>query len=755
MSILNDLREKTTVTGDDLLYIDDSETAVGSTYDAKIKWSTLKGDIPTYTSFVPSNSGSTGQYLQKTSSGYQWATIPTYTSFAPANTGSTGQLLTKTSGGYNWQDAPTTFSPSNTGTTGQYLQKTSTGYQWATIPTYTSFAPGSGSTGQILTKTATGYGWADAPAAGGNKIVSSKDSIPGSPSDGTCIEFGAAITGLPANSYFNTSGTAVTSVAKGDIYCYRTALAADSDYHTLTSLTDASTNPPFDYDDRPTSQSCKGMGVSPNGDVFFVTANHATTTANIWVYRLQNRTWSVVGTYLMGGNFTPNAGAVRVGVSSSHKLHILFTGINYNLGSGIQYVLYLTLDGSTWATPTVPDLPGSLSLNPSGFFYGGLAVDPTDDAPVFNVQGGSGTKGLYKLSNGAWSFIRAARNSTEALWYDSNNTLYASRPRYIYEYNSDNSTWDLVFSTGNTGANKRVGGFGKLPTNQWLTLGESSGASNFWFYYRSEGRTGGWYQEPAYTPSDTDTVHHIITDSGLSYTPTLSVLKTYFGGSGGGGSFSPSNTGSTGQYLVKTASGYNWADAPSGTFSPTNTGSTGQVLTKTATGYSWQAASGGSFSVHDVSATGTTIDDADYLVFSDESATNDVNTKITWANLKAALPSSTVVATYTTLPDEGATWQDLPGTWADTDLIRVRGVAQAAAGTAPLRTIDVTVVVGNIRANSNNNTAANRLWLIWGDPSGARLQIRRKLNASTTLQICEAGPVATTDMSVEVIREVE
>ena len=115
------------------------------------------------TQFAPSNTGSTGQILYKTSTGYNWAAAPTGT-FSPSNTGTTGQYLSKTSGGYSWATIPTytSFAPSNTGAAGQYLSKTSGGYQWATIPTYTSFAPSNtGTTGQVLEKTATGYQWAD------------------------------------------------------------------------------------------------------------------------------------------------------------------------------------------------------------------------------------------------------------------------------------------------------------------------------------------------------------------------------------------------------------------------------------------------------------------------------------------------------------------------------------------------------------------------------------------------------------------
>ena len=53
------------------------------------------------------------------------------------------------------------------------------------------------------------------------------------------------------------------------------------------------------------------------------------------------------------------------------------------------------------------------------------------------------------------------------------------------------------------------------------------------------------------------------------------------------GTFAPANTGSTGQLLSKTATGYQWENAPSGTFAPANTGSTGEYLQRTSTGYQW------------------------------------------------------------------------------------------------------------------------------------------------------------------------
>ena len=316
MATLNSLREKTSVAGDDLLYLDDSATAIGSTYDAKIKWSTLKNDIdafdiyddvdtlatpassdrfifadvsetgnpPRYTtlsglktalgagaidihatvstaatpadvdrfifsdesetndvtryvtfanfktalgitSFDPSNSGSTGQYLVKTSTGYNWATLPAYpTGFSPSNSGSTGQYLVKTSTGYNWATLPsypTGFDPSNTGVTGQYLVKTASGYNWATLPTIpTGFTPSNtGTIGQHLVKTATGYSWQTSAAGssfeGYYDIVRSASDVPGTGTLGDVLFIAADISSLTGKAPFKSaSETALTSLAQ-------------------------------------------------------------------------------------------------------------------------------------------------------------------------------------------------------------------------------------------------------------------------------------------------------------------------------------------------------------------------------------------------------------------------------------------------------------------------------------------------------------------------------------------------------------
>ena len=126
-----------------------------------------KPTIPT--GFGPSNAGTVGQYLVRSSSGYQWQSLPPY---------------------------PAAFSP-GAGTTGQYLQLKQNGYGWATIPTYTSFAPGSGTAGQVLTKTATGYHWADnvtgLPALGSALQVLRVNSA------GTAIEWATVTTDGEAN----------------------------------------------------------------------------------------------------------------------------------------------------------------------------------------------------------------------------------------------------------------------------------------------------------------------------------------------------------------------------------------------------------------------------------------------------------------------------------------------------------------------------------------------------------------------------
>jgi len=107
----------------------------------------------TVSEFSPTNSGTTGQVLKKTSSGYQWANeswwgwggtsylagygiditndeISNTLAFDPSNSGTTGQVIKKTSNGYHWAD-DAGFEPESTGTTWQVLKKTATGYDWA------------------------------------------------------------------------------------------------------------------------------------------------------------------------------------------------------------------------------------------------------------------------------------------------------------------------------------------------------------------------------------------------------------------------------------------------------------------------------------------------------------------------------------------------------------------------------------------------------------------------------------------------
>ena len=107
----------------------------------------------TVSEFSPSNSGTTGQVLKKTSSGYQWANeswwgwggtsylagygiditndeISNTLAFDPSNSGTTGQVIKKTSNGYQWADDEW-FEPASTGTVWQVLTKTATGYDWA------------------------------------------------------------------------------------------------------------------------------------------------------------------------------------------------------------------------------------------------------------------------------------------------------------------------------------------------------------------------------------------------------------------------------------------------------------------------------------------------------------------------------------------------------------------------------------------------------------------------------------------------
>lgn len=116
----------------------------------------------TVSEFSPTNSGTTGQVLKKTSAGYQWANESWWG-------GGTSYLA-----GYgiditNDEISNTlAFDPSNSGTTGQVIKKTSNGYHWADDEW---FEPAStGSVGQVLTKTANGYDWANAAESGNVKL---------------------------------------------------------------------------------------------------------------------------------------------------------------------------------------------------------------------------------------------------------------------------------------------------------------------------------------------------------------------------------------------------------------------------------------------------------------------------------------------------------------------------------------------------------------------------------------------------------
>ena len=116
-------------------------------------------------------------------------------------------------------------------------------------------------------------------------------------------------------------------------------------------------------------------------------------------------------------------------------------------------------------------------------------------------------------------------------------------------------------------------------------------------------------------------------------------------------------------------------------------------------------------------------------------------------------PEYELVDTFTSIPGEADTWQDLSGVWNDDDYMRVLAVAQIASGNQALRALDVMVRVGNIRANTNNATSTNRLWLDFSQTEGgSRIQLRRKLNASTTIQLAEGGSVSGPNLEVRVFR---
>lgn len=199
------------VAGTDIT-IDPNTNVISATPYTAGTWISIGSHVVTNTlPFEPENSGTLGQVLRKTSTGYNWSneidavTSVNWRTWAVTvnevpNGWSTGQVLKKTSTGYSWQNESwwgwwgwsyiwgywinidsndeisntLAFDPSNSWSEGQVLTKTSSGYRWQTAAawwvtsvngrtwavTVDEFSPTSSwSTGQVLTKTANGYTW--------------------------------------------------------------------------------------------------------------------------------------------------------------------------------------------------------------------------------------------------------------------------------------------------------------------------------------------------------------------------------------------------------------------------------------------------------------------------------------------------------------------------------------------------------------------------------------------------------------------
>ena len=777
MATLTSLREKTSVAGDDLLYLDDSETAIGSTYDAKVKWSTLKNDIDAfdiyddvdtlatpatddrfifadvsasgepnrYTTlsglktalgadkidihanvstaatptgvdrlifsdesetndptryvtfdnfktalsideFEPSNSGSTGQYLQKTSTGYQWATIPTYTSFAPSNSGSAGQYLVKTASGYNWSALPaypSGFSPSNSGTTGQYLVKTATGYSWQAAPSGTFSPDNTGIAGQFLKKTSTGYQWdtLSSEFLGYYEIVKTASDIASTVTEDEVLFIGSAISDLTGKPSFISQANAVLSSLsaltwfEGQIsgvtksFDSGVALPANENNLNYPVLLPSGVILYIGYDNQrlyrfsggafsnlsyPTGQTSLTHGIlKSDGTVVYVGSSKVYTYTDGTGFDSGVTRPASLGGYLLksnddilfiGGNrrlYTFSNGAFDSGVafpSGENNLGLAAILSNGNVlcpGSDTRKIY--TLNGSSFDSGVA---------YPTGETNWGTAYLRSNDDLVLN---GRDTDKIYIFSSaGSFNSGTAYPTGETYLQHDvskPNGDIFyvgvSTRKVYRFRYAAFNSGWtppnsvhvrDPIVLKSN-GDIVYGGSDSKLYTLSNVGVFDSGTAypSGVTHLYDALLRPNGLI---VYEGSD----DNLYTFGSLTYKyqqidPPVRAVPNL----GSITSFAPSNSGSTGQILTKTSTGYNWADAVT------------------------------AFSVHDVSATGTTIADADYLVFSDESASNDPNTKITFSNFKTALdidefsPSNSgSTGQYLVKTSTGYNWATLP-----------------------------------------------------------------------------------------------
>ena len=647
------------------------------------------------------------------------------------------------------------FSPSNAGTTGQYLQRTATGYQWATlsglsatfeglfdIVRSTSDVPATATvndllfvssaisslTGKASFRNKSGSSLSSLSAQTWYKGTSTLNPTPvwatittgNAPSKLSNEMFTVALErtgGIAAQNDVLVAGGGTSSFDPDNVYVFKRASNSwQSTYHATPSGTRRS----------------PGLAVKSNGDWVLVGG-----TNNATIYsRSSGSGWSSVTTVPSG---------VTVGdiaVDGSNNILLLDTTARR----------IRTYNGTTWnspglAVPTAATSPNGITVRSNGNI---LLADNTTKK-IYTYNGSS-------WDNGAIAY-RTSSTLLYALGIDSNGDVYGATRRRIEEYAAQpgaahykqidapvgavaqelidgnvGSGFDLhedvtvpatieaadriVFSDESaSGDPMRYTTFSKFKAA--LLIDEFAPANT--------GSTGDvltklstgyqWSTPSSFSPGNTGTTGQVLTRQGQGYqwqdipdfdihddvTTSATIASTdriVFSDESASGDpmryttfanfktalditeFSPGNTGTTGQVLTRQGQGYQWRDIPDfdihddvttsatiasadriifsdeGTtgdpmryttfasfktalditeFSPGNTGTTGQVLTRQGQGYQWQTISSGSFDIHDDVTTSATIASTDRLVFSDESASGDPMRYTTFANFKTAL----------------------------------------------------------------------------------------------------------------------
>ena len=582
--------------------------------------------IPTYTSFDPSNTGTDGQYLKKSGSRYQWDTIPTYTSFDPSNAGSVNQVLTREADGYAWADAPISFAPANSGADGDVLTRSGSGYRWNTLATYTSFAPGNtGTAGQVLVKTATGYSWQGKAFAPGNtgttNQVLTKTSAAYEWKD-------APVAFAPGNT--GTTDQVLTKTATG--YEWKDAASNFNPSNTGTTdqiLTKTATG--YSWQDKPTAFAPTNSGTDGQYLEKTATGYRWSTIPTYTSFAPENTgTTNQVLTRLTGNNYewkdAPTGFAPSNAGTTGQVLTRTATGYAYadlptyptgftpsNTGTTGQY-LVKTASGYSWqALPTYPTgfTPSNAGIDdqflrrtssgyrwetvnlPSATGSDGFLSSITVDGATYNVVGT-----LSKV------LLNTQTQIHDDVWVDLysdigniNGRLTVTVTRNLVEYTHTATLID-IYDAGSNGYSFSFVSNRRIKYRIYAGKLQAQGKNNSGSYpiYVDKAVVAYDVSEILNIKSVLETESRIqdtdqflfsdTSDSGGTKRAQFSSLKAYLNIPTG---FNPSNSGSTGQYLKKTSSGYEWATIPATTppFTPSNAGTTGQYLRKTASAYDW------------------------------------------------------------------------------------------------------------------------------------------------------------------------